>query len=79
MWSTLSADEYQQIADNCYHQGQTLAPVRAMSSNQCISVTGQPLHLSGLMDTQFSLPGCDYLYTAEVMICDNLMQPLQCS
>ena len=71
MRSILSADVYQHIADNCSCQGQTLAPVRVISSSPCISVTGHPLHFSGLMETQFPLPGCDYRYTAEVMICDT--------
>ena len=68
MRSILSTDAYQQIADNFSHQGKTLASLRSISSQQYMSVTGQPLILSGLMVTQFALPGCDYSYEVEFMV-----------
>ena len=49
MRSILSADAYQQIADNCSRQGKPLAPLGSISSQQCMSVTGQPLSFSGTM------------------------------
>ena len=78
MRSILSVDAYQQMADNCSRQGKTLAPLRSISSQPCMSVTGQPLNFSGLLVTQFSLPGCDYSYEVEFMVCSNLLQPLKC-
>ena len=78
MQSILSVDAYQQMADNCSRQGKTLAPLRSISSQPCMSVTGQPLNFSGLLVTQFSLPGCDYSYEVEFMVCSSLLQPLKC-
>ena len=43
-----------------------------------MSVTGQPLRFSGTMVTKFALPGCDYSYDVKFMVCNNLLQPLQC-
>ena len=31
-----------------------------------------------MMITQFALPGCDYIYDVEFMVCNKLLQPLQC-
>ena len=78
MRSILSADAYQQIADNCSRQDKPLAPLGSISSQQCMSVTGQPLSFSGTMVTKFALPGCDYRYDVKFMVCNNLLQPLQC-
>jgi len=67
----LSADAYQQNADNFSRQGKALAPLRSIFSQQCMSVTDQPLRFSGLLVTQLALPGCEYSYDIEFMACSN--------
>ena len=77
MKSILSAEACQTIFDFCTCQDKN-SPTFRPNSNQCVSVTRQPLLSSGSMIAQFAFPGSQYLYEGEFLICDNVLQPLQC-
>ena len=76
MKSILSAEACQAISHCCTRQEKNSPTFRA-NSNQCVSVTGQPLLSSGSMIAQLAFPGSQYLYEGECLIC-NVLQPLQC-
>ena len=77
MKSILSVDACQLIFDGCTRRSENPPTFRANSS-QCISVTGQPLSSSRLMVAQIVFPGSTYVYEGDFLICDNVLQPLQC-
>ena len=77
MKSILSLDACQLISDGCIRHSENPPTFRANSS-QCLSVTGQPLSSSGLIVAQIVFPGSNYVYEGDFLICDNVVQPLQC-
>ena len=73
----LSAEACQATSDCCTRQEKNQPTFRA-NSNQYVSVTWQPLLFSGSMIAQFAFPGSQYLYEGKFLICNNMLQPLQC-
>ena len=77
MKSILSFEACQQISDSFARQCKS-PPTFRDNSNHCVSVTGQALASSRSMVTQLAFPGSQYRYEGEFLICDNMLQPLQC-
>ena len=77
MKSILSMDAYQKISEGLTRHFQNPQTFRDNSS-QCVYVTGQHLIASHSMVAQLALPGSQFLYEGEFLICNNVLQPLQC-
>ena len=77
MKSILSRDACQLISDGCIRRSENPPTFRANSS-QCVSATGQPLSSSSVIVAHVVFPGSNYIYEGDSLICDNVLQPLQC-
>ena len=77
MNSILSQGACQLISDGCIRRSENPPTFRANSS-QCVSVTGQPLLSSSLIVAHVVFPRSNYMYERGLLICDNVLQPLQC-
>ena len=77
MKSILSQDACQLISDGCTRRSENPPTFRANSSH-CVSVTGQPLSSSSVIVAQVVFPGSNYVYEGDFLICDNVLQSLQC-
>ena len=47
-------------------------------SNQCVSVTGQSLRSYGEFQGQLKFSDGNHIYDIPLLVCDNLLEPLQC-
>ena len=77
MKSILGKRAFQKISQSCAERNQALPVVRS-ATNDCISVTGDPLKFSGVTCLKISFPGNSFQYLGNFMICDNVLQSLQC-
>ena len=48
------------------------------NSKQCYSITGQPLKSLGEFSGRLQFSGSKYVYVGNFIVCDDMLQPLQC-
>ena len=53
-------------------------PIVRSTSNTCVSVTGQALNSLGSTVIPLCFPGSTIMYDCDFLICDNMLEPLQC-
>ena len=52
--------------------------INSSCSNQCVSVTGQSLRSYGEFQGQLQFSDGGHIYDIPLLVCDNLLEPLQC-
>ena len=52
--------------------------ISSSCSNQCVSVTGQSLRSYGEFQGQLQFSDGGHIYDIPLLVCDNLLEPLQC-
>ena len=52
--------------------------ISSSCSNQCVSVTGQSLRSYGDFQGQLQFSDGGHIYDIPLLVCDNLLEPLQC-
>ena len=77
MKSILSQEAFQQIMEQNPPTAM-VTPLDRSISNPCVSITGQSLNTLGSSVIQLSLPNTTNCYEGKFLICNNVLQPLQC-
>ena len=75
--SILPISSFQSILHHCARQGLS-PPVLRDTASRCMSISGQILPSAGVATISFSLPGSNFVYTFEFLVCDHTIQPFQC-
>ena len=75
--SILPLSSFRSILHYCSHQGLS-PPVLWDTASCCISISGQILPSAGVANIPSSLPGSDFMYTFEFIVCDFTIQSFQC-